>query len=79
MTSTNAPGVQVSESRVLGAEFSPHFSGVGLLQTHRVEIDPSVTNNVVVAINSRNGVLTVTNFNPHELYTNIFIQTKPNK
>ena len=78
MTSTNAPGVQVSESRILGAEISPHLSGVGLLQSHRVEIDPSLTNNVVVSVNSHNGFLTVSNFNPYETYTNVFIQTKTN-
>lgn len=72
---TNCPGVQVSESRILGAEIGPNFSGVGLLQHHRVEIAPALTNNVVVSINSRHGNLTVTNFNPCELYTNIFIQT----
>ena len=76
MTSTNAPGVQVSESRILGAEFGPHLSGIGLLQSYRVEIDPSLTNNVVVSINALNGGLNVKNFNSQEAYTNIFIQTR---
>lgn len=75
ITTTNCPGVQVNESRVIGAEFGRNFSGIGLLQHHRVELDSSLTNNVVVSINSRRGSLAVTNFNPNELYTNIFIQT----
>jgi len=74
-SNTNNPAVQVSESRIAGAELGPGFSGLGLIQHHRVEIAPDLTNNIVIKINSHHGVLSVTNFNPHETFTNILLET----
>jgi hypothetical protein len=76
ITTTNAPGVSVYESHVIGGELGPNFASLGWMQHHRVELDPSLTNNVVISINSHRYGLTVTNFNPNELYTNLFIQTQ---
>lgn len=62
VTTTNRPGVDVYDGRVLGALAGPHGAGVGWMQQHRVQIDPLLASNVVVSIRANPGGLTVTHF-----------------
>lgn len=64
VTTTNRPGVNVYDARVLGAAAGPDGAGVGWMQHHRVQIDPARASNVVISIHARPGGLTVTNFEP---------------
>jgi hypothetical protein len=65
VTSRNDPGVDVMDSRILGAEIGSFGGGVGLMQRHRVTIDPKLAANVVVSVNANPFGSTVTNFNPY--------------
>jgi hypothetical protein len=62
VTTTNRPGVDVYDGRVLGALAGPQGAGVGWMQQHRVQIDPLLASNVVVSIRANPGSLTVTHF-----------------
>jgi len=62
ITSTNHPGVEVRDSRILGAELSPEAVGVGYLGRHRVVVDPALASNVVVSVKASPLDLTVTHY-----------------
>lgn len=65
VTTKNDLGVDVMDSRILGAEVGSFGVGFGWMQHHRVTIDPALTSNVVVSVNSNPLGLTVRNFNPY--------------
>lgn len=65
ITHTNTAGVEVIDSRLLGAHASPYASGVGWMQHHRVMIDPALASNVVISIGATPWSMTVSNFDPH--------------
>ena len=65
ITTTNRVGVDVRDSRILGAEIGPDGVGVGWAQHHRVAIDPAMASNVVVSIKANPFGLTVKNFDPY--------------
>lgn len=77
ITTTNYPGVQVSDSHVLGGEFGPDGVGLGWMQHHRVEIDPAIASNVVISVKANHMGITVKNFDPYGSNTN-FDQTIKN-
>jgi hypothetical protein len=64
ISETNRAGVEVRDSRVLGAELGPDF-GLGLIHRHRLAIDPELASNVVVSVTSNPFHLTVKNFDPY--------------
>lgn len=78
ITTTNCPGVDVYDSRVLGGEFGPNGVGLGWMQHHRVTIDPALASNVVVSIKSSHLGITVKNFDPYQTNTNV-INTSTNQ
>ena len=59
ITSTNHPGIDVRDTRVLGAELGPDAFGVGCLSRHRVAIDPLLASNAIVSIKANPLKLTV--------------------
>jgi len=65
VTTKNDPGVDIMDSRILGAEIGSFGGGVGWMQRHRVTIDPELASNVVVSVNANPFGMTVTNFNPY--------------
>ena len=69
ITTTNRTGVDVLDSRVLGAEIGPDGIGVGWMRHHRVAIDPALASNVVVSVKVNSFGLTVTNFDPYPIET----------
>jgi hypothetical protein len=71
ITTTNRPGVEVWDSRVLGGEIGPDGAGMGWLQHHQVAIDPALASNVVVSVKANPFSLTVKNFDPYSVNTNI--------
>ena len=71
ITTTNRPGVEVRDSRVLGGEIGPEGVGVGWMQHHQVTIDPALASNVVVSVKANPFALTVKNFDPYSVNTNI--------
>lgn len=70
VTTKNEPGVDVMDSRILGAEIGSFGGGLGWLQHHRVVIDPKLASDVVVSVNSNPLGLTVKNFNPYSTIVN---------
>jgi hypothetical protein len=62
ITTTNRPGVDVYDARVLGAVAGPDGGGVGLVGCHRVQLDPAVASNVVVSVKADLGGLSVKNY-----------------
>jgi hypothetical protein len=58
-------GVTALDVRALGIACDPGFH-VGLVQKHRVEIDPNVASNAVISIKATPFSLTIKNFNPYE-------------
>ncbi len=70
VTTTNRPGVDVYDARVLGAMAGPDGVGVGWMQQHRVAIDPVLASNVVVSIKATPGSVTVKSFDPCVRSTN---------
>lgn len=70
VTTTNRPGVDVYDARVLGAMAGPDGAGVGWMQQHRVAIDPALASNVVVSIKATPGSVTVKSFDPYAHGTN---------
>lgn len=70
VTTTNRPGVDVYDARVLGALAGPDGAGVGWMQQHRVAIDPVLASNVVVSIHATPGSVTVKSFDPYTGMTN---------
>lgn len=66
ITTTNAPGVSVYESHVLGGELGPDFAGLGWMQHHQVQIDPALASNVVVSIKSTGLDASIKNFDPYQ-------------
>jgi hypothetical protein len=76
VTTTNMPGVDVWDSRVLGALAGPNGASVGWMQQHRLAIDPLRASNVVISIKATPCSLTVRNFDFRQ--TNVTENT-PNK
>lgn len=70
ITTTNRAGVEVRDSRVLGAEVDPDGGGIGWMRHHRVAIDPALASNVVVSVKASPFGLTVKNFDPYSVNTN---------
>ena len=70
ITTTNGAGVEVLDSRVIGAELGPNGAGLGLMQHHRVAINPALASNVVISVKSSPFALTVKNFDPYSTNTN---------
>ena len=62
ITTTNQPGVEVSDSRVLGLQLGPDMVGAGYLSRHRVVIDPEIASNVVVSVKANPFDFTVTHY-----------------
>lgn len=77
ITTTNRPGVDVYDSRVLGGEFGSKGMGLGWVQHHRVEINPAIASNVVISVKANHWGITVKNFDPYGSNTN-FNQTTNN-
>lgn len=69
VTTTNRAGLEVYDSRVIGATAGPAGSGVGLVQQHRVAIDPALASNVVTSIRANPWSLTIKNFDPFSTNT----------
>jgi len=68
ITTTNRPGVTVSDSRVLGVQLGPDTLGAGYLSRQRIIIDPVLASNVVMSVKANPFDLTVTH---HDLnFTN---------
>jgi hypothetical protein len=70
ITTTNRPGVEVLDSRVLGGEIGTDDAGVGFMRHYRVAIDPILASNVVITIKANPFGLTVKNFDPYSVHTN---------
>ncbi|HEY3864271.1 MAG TPA: hypothetical protein VGO59_20560 [Verrucomicrobiae bacterium] len=62
ITTTNRPGIDVSNTRIAGMTVGPSGADVGLLNRHRVEIDPALASNVVLSVKLRTGNLTIKNY-----------------
>ena len=62
ITTTNRPGVEVSDSRVLGVQLGPDTVGAGYLSRQRVIIEPVLASNVVISVPANPFDLTVTHF-----------------
>ena len=77
ITTTNRPGVDVSDTRLLGAMAGPGGASAGWMLHHQVEINPVIASNVVISIQTGHGGITVKNFNPYTVNTNLPAQTKP--
>ena len=75
VTTTNRPGVEVYDARVLGLMAGPEGAGAGWMRQHQVAIDPALASNVVIGIKANPFNLTVKNFDPYS--TNQLTQTKP--
>jgi hypothetical protein len=65
ITTTNRPGVEVFDSRILGGQFGPDRVGVGLMRHHSLLLDPALASNVVVSVKASPFGLTVKNFDPY--------------
>jgi hypothetical protein len=76
ITTTNCPGVDVCDTHILGGEFGPHFVGIGWLRHHQVDIDPPNASNVVVSVKAGHMGITVKNFDPYSINTNLNQTTK---
>jgi len=63
---TNQTGAAVQDVRGLGLVLDEAVS-IGLVQRHRVEIDPQHASNLVVSISANPFSMTVKNFGVHEL------------
>ncbi len=70
VTTKSETGVDVMDSRILGAEIGSYGCGIGWMQRHRVSIDPESAPNVVVSVDRNPFSLTVKNFN---LYSSALI------
>jgi hypothetical protein len=67
ITATNSPGVDVYDTRILGASVEPDGAGVGWMQHNRVEINPNLASNVVISVKSISGGVEIKNY-PVNLY-----------
>ena len=64
ITSTNRVGVEVRDSRILGAAIGYDWAAAGWMQHHSVFLDPEKASNVVVSIKRNPLRLEVKNFDP---------------
>jgi hypothetical protein len=70
ITTTNRPGVDVYDARILGGEFGPDGVGLGWMHHHRVEINPAIASNVVISVKAGHWGISVKNFDPYGSDTN---------
>ncbi len=65
ITTTNRAGLEVRDSRVLGAEIGPDGAGAGWMRHHHVAINPALASNVVVSIKADSFGLAVRILDPN--------------
>jgi hypothetical protein len=62
ITTTNRPGIDVFNTRIAGMAIAPSGVDLGLMNRHRVEIDPVFASNVVLSVKLSTGNLTIKNY-----------------
>lgn len=76
ITTTDRVGVDVRDSRVLGAEIGSDGVGVGWMRHHRAVIDPAIASNTIVSIKANPFGLTIKNFDPYSTNNNKTLKTQ---
>jgi hypothetical protein len=62
ITTTNRPGVDVYDTRILGVSAGPDGVGAGWMQHHSVKINPNLASNAVISVKSISGGLEIKNY-----------------
>ena len=62
ITTTNRPGVDVSDYQVLGVTAGRGDVGAGWVHKRAVVIDPKLASNVIISVSNSPGALTIKNF-----------------